>query len=186
MSLILHESVYYDPPRKHVLLLSCMDQRLLDNVVKFMDQLNLRNRYDHLIFAGAAMGARLGTSGGSPWKLVFFDHLNAAINKLKREIKDIFLLEHLDCGAYKKLHPVEKIRKAYDACTHVADQKKFHRREVLEFAREVRDYCRKQQRAAEALAKKAGKPEAKFDPDAWKGIRVRSFVMDLLGNVEQY
>ena len=33
-------------PRKHVLLLTCMDVRLIDNTVTYMNSLNLTNRYD--------------------------------------------------------------------------------------------------------------------------------------------
>lgn len=45
------ESVFDDPPRKHVMLLSCMDQRLLDETVRFMNALNLHNRYDQVALA---------------------------------------------------------------------------------------------------------------------------------------
>lgn len=41
-------SVFDDPPRKNALLLSCMDQRLLDETVQFMNELNLHNRYDQV------------------------------------------------------------------------------------------------------------------------------------------
>ena len=43
-------------PRKHVLVLTCMDLRLLDDTVSFMDQYNLANRYDQIVFAGSALG----------------------------------------------------------------------------------------------------------------------------------
>ena len=50
----------YPPPRKNVLLLSCMDLRLIDDLVPFMDGDNLTNRYDQLVFAGAALGVTEG------------------------------------------------------------------------------------------------------------------------------
>lgn len=168
-------SVFDDPPRKQVLLLTCMDLRLLDDTVRFMNRLNLQNRYDHLVLAGSSMGARLVKSAGEsgdalPWKSVFFDHLVTAIDTLHRDIKDIFLLEHLDCGAYKHLHPDADVKKAYTVCPHPADQIKFHRHEAREFAKEVRDFC-------EAKRRTAG--------EAWDGIRVRGFVMDLIGQVKE-
>ncbi len=46
----------HPPPRKMLLLLSRMDARLLDDTVSFMDRYNLTNRYDHVVFAGAALG----------------------------------------------------------------------------------------------------------------------------------
>ncbi len=102
------------PPRKQVLLLSCMDQRLLDDTVSFMNSYNLANRYDQVVFAGAALGVmRLNSppvvgdpaARHSAWKDVFFHHLQVAIDVLGRKIKDIFILEHRDCGAYEHFHP---------------------------------------------------------------------------------
>lgn len=177
-------SVYDDPPRKQVLLLTCMDLRLMDDVVSFMNGLNLQNRYDHLIFAGAAMGARLlpssdpATGNSVGWKHVFFDHLGAAIKLLKRDIKDIFLLEHLDCGAYKELHPDSSIRNRYKRCTDWRQMETFHRKEARHFATEIRAHCRQQQAEWAKANDSSGE-------NPWKGIRVRSFVMDLLGDVKE-
>ncbi|QDU26802.1 hypothetical protein ETAA8_18850 [Anatilimnocola aggregata] len=95
----------YPPARGPVLLLSCMDPRLLDNTAMFMNHDNLENRYDQVIFAGASLGA-LG--GGLPeykhWKMTFFDHLAGAI-ELHR-IEDVYILEHRHCGAYHKIFKV--------------------------------------------------------------------------------
>jgi carbonic anhydrase len=167
--------VFETPPRKNVMLLSCMDQRLLDDIVRFMNELNLHNRYDQVIFAGAAMGAaRLGTplfepdADKLPWKRVFFDHLITAIEGLDRPVSDIFLLEHADCGAYGKLHPVENIQKKYKACDHLDGWRPFHHAEATAFAQEVIAFCR-------TRTKKI---------DVWEKIQVWSLLMDLRGNVE--
>lgn len=169
------------PPRKEVLLLTCMDLRLLDNTTQFMNQLNLQNRYDHLVLAGAAMGARYGESKGAstsklPWKNVFFDHLATAINELKREIKDIFLLEHLDCGAYKVLEksPVKDEYKRIADTGNLRELVRFHSVEAHEFADDVREFCQEQ----------ADHPGKNVKPEWWQGIRVHCLVMDLLGKVE--
>ena len=169
--------VFADPPRKHVMLLSCMDQRLLDDTVRFMNELNLHNRYDQVIFAGAAMGAsKLSTplplkppaSVGCPlaWKNVFFDQLAVAIDGLRRPIHDIFLLEHMDCGAYKKLYPDEDVQKAYAKCRTATEWTPFHKREVLPFAKEVVKFCK--DRSSE---------------DPWNDMQVWSLLMDMRGNV---
>jgi hypothetical protein len=109
----LPQDLSYQPPRGNVLLLSCMDLRLLDDIVKFMNHDNLANRYDHVVFAGAALGA-LGAPGakdehGKPldfshWKRAFEDHLGAAV-KL-HNISDVYILEHRNCGAYYKVFHV--------------------------------------------------------------------------------
>ena len=111
------DDLSYAAPRGNVLLLSCMDLRLTDNIVHFMNHDNLENRYDHVIFAGAALGA-LGAPGARdadgkpierefrPWKKVFLQHLGAAI--ALHEIEDVYILEHRNCGAYSKVFHVCK------------------------------------------------------------------------------
>lgn len=179
--------VYTSPPRQNVMLLSCMDQRLLDDIVRFMDDLNLQNRYDQVILAGAAMGAaKLATplpqfnppSVPPPappceqappfqWRHVFFDHLLTAIEGLERPIRDIFLLEHVDCGAYKKLHPDENTRVEYEKCSHADEWRPFHAKEVTPFAAEVVAFCN-------------SRPKREL----WHDFRVWSLLMDLRGEVE--
>lgn len=172
--------VFADPPRKNVMLLSCMDQRLLDNVVDFMNELNLQNRYDQVIFAGAAMGAAqlftplFPTEPAPPksppplfWRDMFFDHLVTAIEGLDRPIHDIFLLEHMDCGAYKELHPEPNVRRRYKACHNAAGWRTFHTDEATAFAAKVVEFCN-------------GRSQRKL----WKEMRVWSLLMDLRGQVE--
>lgn len=88
------------PARGPVLLLSCMDLRLMSHVAQFMERDGLTNRYDHVIMAGAALGA-LGANRKSHahWQQTFQDHFDAAL-KL-HAIKDVYIMEHRDCGAYK-------------------------------------------------------------------------------------
>jgi hypothetical protein len=174
------DTIFVNPPRKHVFLLSCMDQRLLDNIVHFMNKLNLQNRYDHLTFAGAAMGALHGespwkTPGAVKWKEVFFDHLTTAINSLKREIRDIILLEHLDCGAYKVLHSKADVKEQYDAETDVRKLVHFHSKEAWAFKQLVDQYCLD-------MVTHAKTPE--FARENWKKMRVHCLYMDLVGEVD--
>lgn len=200
-----------DPPQKQVLLLSCMDLRLADDTTRFMDQYNLQNRYDHLTFAGAAMGARnLSTKVKVPglaeevelrWRDVFFDHLRIAIEGLRREIKDIFLVEHFDCGAYKKLHPTVRTRIDYErkCATNMEEVYRYHQKEAYGFASDILKYCDERravhQTSIELVEKKIreGLSEVEMRKaykdlfeletlrDAWVGMRVRSYVLDLKG-----
>lgn len=167
-------SVFDDPPRKNVLLLSCMDQRLLDDTVRFMDELNLQNRYDQVALAGGAMGVhRLPDKPPHPsgaWWEVFTTHLSAAINKLHRPIKDVFLLDHLDCGAYKELHPVEKIKKEYPEAS-VVRMRELHADELSALAWRVHKFCKTQYGST--------------NDKAWEHIRVSCFIVDLRGQVTQ-
>jgi carbonic anhydrase len=167
-------SVCEDPPRKNVLLLSCMDQRLLDETVRFMNDLNLHNRYDQISLAGSAMGVhRLPQDPPHPsstWWELFIAHLSTAINKLHRPIKDVFLVDHLDCGAYKELHPVEKIRKEYSTAS-LQRMRELHTDELLALGCRVHKYCEAQHRATK--------------DEAWEHIRVSCFILDVSGRVTQ-
>ena len=79
------------------LLLSCMDYRLMDEVEQYMSGRGLRNKYDHVILAGAALGAV--TDKFPAWNQTFWEHLDVAI-KL-HNIRKVIVLDHRDCGAYK-------------------------------------------------------------------------------------
>jgi hypothetical protein len=173
-----------------------MDLRLLDDTVSFMDRYNLANRYDQVVFAGAALGVlRLNSptvtasshSTESVWKDVFFHHLQLAIDVLKRQIKDILILEHRDCGAYQHYHPNH--RKPYDE--DLAGQnleEKHHREQAFLLAKAIRDFCLKQQHAALDQERKAtteaAKTLAKKRLASWEGIQVKGFLMDLQGEVK--
>lgn len=80
-----------------VLLLSCMDYRLVDETERYMAGRDLRDKYDHIILAGASLGAT--TDKYPSWNTTFWEHLDVAI-KL-HSIKKVIILDHRDCGAYK-------------------------------------------------------------------------------------
>ncbi|HTI66373.1 MAG TPA: carbonic anhydrase [Caulobacteraceae bacterium] len=80
-----------------VLLLTCMDFRLQNETVAYMDRRGLRDNYDHVVLAGASLGVL--TQERPDWGLTFWDHLDTAI-KL-HGIRKVMVIDHLDCGAYK-------------------------------------------------------------------------------------
>lgn len=184
-------------PRKQVLLLTCMDLRLLDNTVAFMNEYNLANRYDQLAFAGAALGVMEcssppldGKKGPrSSWKDVFFHHLDVAINELHRNIKDIFIMEHRDCGAYEKFNKDHPCPYGDDEAEQTLEEI-HHRKRAFALADEIDRFCKRQLKEAEkSLAK--GKGKEKVDPweaerrlRAWEGIDSHCFLMDLRGDVK--
>ena len=80
------------------LLLSCMDFRLMDDVERFMSgPLSLRNNYDHVVLAGASLGAV--TDRYPAWNETFWGHLDVAIQL--HGIHRVVVLDHRDCGAYR-------------------------------------------------------------------------------------
>lgn len=79
------------------LLLSCMDYRLVDDIVRYMDGRGMTNQYDHVVLAGASLGALTGDF--KDWNKTFWEHLKIASDL--HHIKKVILLDHRDCGAYK-------------------------------------------------------------------------------------
>jgi carbonic anhydrase len=81
------------------LLLSCMDYRLTDDITRYMDGRGLHDAYDHVVLAGAALGAQ--TRKHRAWGKTFWEHLDVALQL--HHVRRVVLLDHRDCGAYKVL-----------------------------------------------------------------------------------
>jgi len=79
------------------LLLSCMDFRLMDDIERYMSGRKLRDKYDHVVLAGAALGAI--TDKYPAWSKTFWEHLDIAIQL--HNIHTVIVMDHRDCGAYK-------------------------------------------------------------------------------------
>lgn len=97
-------------PHKYALVLSCVDYRLLDDLVRFLDHDNLTNRYYHLTLAGAALGAVREPPKGAaplkkpalpPWRDTFVQHVNATVELTGGELTDIYIVQHEHCGAFR-------------------------------------------------------------------------------------
>ncbi|MFO0997340.1 MAG: carbonic anhydrase [Alphaproteobacteria bacterium] len=83
--------------KAEALLLSCMDYRLLDDIGRYMTGQGLDDKYDHVILAGAALGA--DNTKFPAWPTTFWQHLDTAI-KL-HGISRVIIMDHRDCGAYR-------------------------------------------------------------------------------------
>ncbi len=79
------------------LLLSCMDFRLMDDIERYMSGRGLRDKYDHVVLAGASLGAI--TDKYPAWNKTFWEHLDIAISL--HSIHTVIVMDHRDCGAYK-------------------------------------------------------------------------------------
>lgn len=99
----------YPAPKKYVLVLSCVDYRLLDDLVRFLDHDNLTNRYYHVALAGAALGVvPPPKSAANPpvvapdyWRKTFIDHVKATVELTHGQLSDIYIVQHEDCGAFR-------------------------------------------------------------------------------------
>ena len=87
-------------------MISCMDFRLIDDMVHAMNHLDYNNNYDQFILAGASLGL---TQDKFPhWGQAALDHME--IGKQLHQFREIIIFDHMDCGAYKKFHPEMKTR----------------------------------------------------------------------------
>ena len=89
------KNIKKDPDPKHeadVLLLTCMDFRFFITIAEIMKGI----KYDHVILAGAALGAV--QKENKYWGETYFDHLGLAVKLHK--ISNVWVMEHRNCGAY--------------------------------------------------------------------------------------
>ncbi len=110
------------------LLLSCMDYRLMDNVESYMSSRGMRDKYDHVILAGASLGAL--TDKYPAWNQTFWEHLAIAIQL--HSIHTVMVMDHRDCGAYKVILGSEHIRDA-------ATEKEAHAVQLKKLAGMIRE-----------------------------------------------
>jgi hypothetical protein len=86
------------------MVITCIDFRLIDDAVRFMNRLGYNNNYDEFIIAGAS----LGYNKTSPvpfcteWKKTIDDHIGLSMTL--HDIKEIIVIDHMYCGAYKKYY----------------------------------------------------------------------------------
>ena len=83
------------------LVYTCMDFRLLDDIVQFMNEKGLTCNYDQFILAGVSLP--FVEEKFKHWRKVAKQHLDLAIQLHK--IEEIICLEHEQCGAYKLSYP---------------------------------------------------------------------------------
>lgn len=89
------------------LVLTCIDFRLIDDAVRFMNRLGYNNNYDEFIIAGASLG--YNKTDKLPfcqeWKKTIDDHIKLAMSL--HEIKEVIVIDHMKCGAYKKYYSTD-------------------------------------------------------------------------------
>lgn len=108
------------------LLLSCMDYRLTDDITRYMDWRGLHDDYDHVILAGASLGAQ--TRKHRAWGKTFWEHLDVALQL--HHVRKVVLLDHRDCGAYK-------VFLGEDLAKDAAHETSVHARYLRELRRQI-------------------------------------------------
>ena len=103
-----------------VLLLTCIDYRYAHRIVDLMDSKGLRQKYDIFALAGAAAGANQEPD----WLKVLVAHIKVA-RSIGHPIDRVMILEHRDCGAYKKFFGLEwdKVPPPEETAEHLREVK---------------------------------------------------------------
>jgi carbonic anhydrase len=114
--------------KSHVewLLLSCMDYRLIQATERYMVKRGLKRNYDHVILAGASLGAI--TDKFPAWNTTFWEHLDVAI-KL-HGVRKVMVLDHRQCGAYDEIL-------GEDCCKDPAKEKAVHAEKLKELRKQI-------------------------------------------------
>ena len=79
------------------IMLSCMDYRLVDDLVNFMEAHDYHDAYDHVVLAGASLG--VVHEAFAEWHEVFWKHVELA--KELHSVTEVIVIDHRDCGAYR-------------------------------------------------------------------------------------
>jgi hypothetical protein len=85
-----------------VLLLTCIDFRFFNKVSEHIESEGLSGKFDHVILAGAELGAVVDFPPEPKlhWQQFFLEHLELSL--ALHSIKRVLVLGHRDCGAYRK------------------------------------------------------------------------------------
>ena len=103
-----------------IFLLTCIDYRYAHRIIDIMDNQGLRRKYDIFALAGAAAGA----NEVKEWGNVLVEHIKVA-RSIKHPIDRVMILEHRDCGAYKKFFGLDwaEVTPPVEAAKHLEQVK---------------------------------------------------------------
>lgn len=90
-------------------LITCMDFRIQDDICNFMDRLGYNTNYDHFIVAGSSLG--FIQKEYPHWGKTAFDHMEIGLSL--HHFREVIIIDHEDCGTYKKLYPYNSKEEEY-------------------------------------------------------------------------
>jgi hypothetical protein len=173
------------PPAK-VLVLGCIDPRFASQLEWFLThQAGIFGQYDLFVLAGASLGVNqaqsyrdVGAGGESAtdgtnynnglvilnnWDSNFYAHLSIALRI--HDITDVWIFDHLDCGAYKLIK--------FGALTETDEDIDEHSVEIERLAGNISGYT-----------EVSGEVGALGPlPIPFSELNIKGFVMDLSGNI---
>jgi carbonic anhydrase len=108
------------------MLVTCIDPRLPEPTIKYMQSRNMEGKYSQFTFAGASIG--VVAPAFKTWAPAFWDNLAASIQL--HNIPKVIAMNHRDCGA-------AKIAYGADAAKDMATETATHKAALLEFRKQV-------------------------------------------------
>jgi carbonic anhydrase len=95
------------------LVLSCMDYRFINETIDYLYN-NVSSNFDYFVLAGSSLGYNQSIKHDTPddWSKTFEEHIDLAIEL--HDIKEIIVIDHMDCGYYKAVYKNELNGEKYD------------------------------------------------------------------------
>ena len=109
--------------KSKAIVLNCMDFRLIDDLERFLDNSGYNNNYDDFILAGASLGYNQQVYPS--WREIFNTHVELA--EQLHEIQEIIIIDHMNCGAYKKFYNKQSFTDSEERALHIKNLKKAQR-----------------------------------------------------------
>jgi carbonic anhydrase len=103
------------------LVITCMDFRLIDDEVYFLNKLGYINNYDQFILAGASLGYNQTTFPA--WSETLEKHIE--LSQELHNINEIIVIDHMNCGAYKKFYNFDYLSQEKELELHKKNFDKF-------------------------------------------------------------
>ncbi len=103
------------------IVITCMDFRLIDDAVKYLDTIGYNNNYDEFILAGASLG--YNQTKYTAWTETLDKHIELA--ESLHEIKEVIVIDHMSCGAYKIFYEKDSIPRDEEIKLHKENFEKF-------------------------------------------------------------
>ncbi|CAH6421437.1 Hypothetical protein KVN_LOCUS265 [uncultured virus] len=117
---------YKKTHKAHAFVLSCIDYRFIDYTSQLLEDSYLNKDYDFTTLAGASLG--FNQKKFNCWRKTFIDLVKLAIEL--HDIKEIIVIDHMDCGAYALIYP--------DININTKEEKKLHIKNILQFIKEMK------------------------------------------------
>ena len=106
------------------LVLTCIDFRFLTNYAIFLQTNGLGEDYDSYIAAGGSLIFNPTIDKKFPaWRKAFLEHVNLV--KDIHKIKEVIVIDHLDCGMYKKTYNNPNITLEEEKILHIGNLHNF-------------------------------------------------------------